>query len=347
MRYFKFNNLNEATITLCRNLIENGDRIPSRNGDTLEIINPTIEFTDPRNRHLYLKGRTSNIYASIIETIWVLAGKSELEPLMNLALPRAKNYSDDGVTWRGSYGPRLYKNGSLDHIIQMFLKDGINTRRACLSIWHPDLDTISSINDQGYPDSKDYPCNNFIYFWIRDYKLNMKVTLRSNDVLFGLSAINVFEWTTLMECVYRMLINTGKFGGLNLGSYFHNPISLHLYDETSKQAYELLSKENIDENALRSEGNYYNHNIILPIHITNQELLRMYFESLYKHLIEMKPIEMLTPAGSLQNYCNLALGYIRSKNGLHPGELPKTLSPDLKEAIKNSKFTPEEWLNEC
>jgi len=59
-----------------------------------------------------------------------------------------------------------------------------------MSIFDPSLD---------YENSKDIPCNNWLQFLIRDDKLFLNVTVRANDLFWGFSGINTFEWSVLQE----------------------------------------------------------------------------------------------------------------------------------------------------
>ena len=60
-------------------LINNPDtEVLSRNGHIVELQYIRLILENPKNRHLYLKGRKNNIYATIYETFWVIAGRDEI-----------------------------------------------------------------------------------------------------------------------------------------------------------------------------------------------------------------------------------------------------------------------------
>jgi len=157
--------------------------------------------------------------------MWVLAGRSDIEWL-SAYLPRAKDYSDDGVAWRGGYGPRIRTWLSshdgrgrgepidqLAHVVDLLRKDPLS-RRAVIAIYDPRIDT---------QPGKDIPCNDFLQFQSRLGALHLTVTVRSNDLMWGWSGINAFEWSTLQEIVAHLL-------GVTVGSLTFNIGSLHLYD---------------------------------------------------------------------------------------------------------------------
>lgn len=55
-------------------------------------------------------------------------------------------------------------------------------------------------------------------------KMNCYVDMRSNDVIWGFSAVNVFNFTLMQEYVAAMV-------GVPVGSYFHKVDNLHVYED--------------------------------------------------------------------------------------------------------------------
>ncbi|MCI0545570.1 MAG: thymidylate synthase, partial [Actinobacteria bacterium] len=80
--------------------------------------------------------------------------------------------------------------------------------------WNPELDN--------QPGKKDYPCTTAIQFLLRDDKLECHVRMRSNDVWWGL-AYDAFMFTQLQLSICNAL-------EVEAGPYYHQPVSLHLYD---------------------------------------------------------------------------------------------------------------------
>lgn len=228
-------------------ILNAGDRQPSRNGDVHFLNNVVLSLSNPRARHLYLKGRNSNIVAQIAETFWVLAGDDEIDPYLSFFLPRAKDYSDDGKTWRGAYGPRLYMYNQLQDAAQTFIKAGITTRHSVIQILLPEHDSNGVlVNQEGCEDgtTKDRPCNNELVFFcnknkLGQWQLNLNVMQRSGDAIWGALNINVFEWTVLQELMLTVL-NNNMDEDIVLGEYTHFVTNLHIYDSTSGQARDVL-----------------------------------------------------------------------------------------------------------
>lgn len=240
--------INEAVYNAIDELIVKGHRTSSRNsgslGDCSVIYNAFTTIENPRSRHLGLVGRDNNIFATIAETFWVFAGDDRVDPYLSFFLPRAMDFSDDGVTWRGGYGPRLYKYNQLDDVIEQFRNEGIFTRRAVLYIGTPSLDTKESLKEYYDLDgTKDRPCNAMCDFFVTpDKKLHMNVKSRSGDVLWGFGSINIFEWTFLQEFILQELKREID-PELTLGTYNHHVSNLHLYDKTGKQGYSVLDNK--------------------------------------------------------------------------------------------------------
>lgn len=241
---YTFPTVSEALPFISSRLLDTGGDVGSRNGRVKEFLNSQIVITDPRRREVLTVNRKANVYAQIAETMWVLSGRNDVEWL-SAYLPRAVNYSDDGETWRGGYGPRLrsWPNAfggvsipisgpmtigapsyidQLGHVVETLREDRLS-RRAVISIYDP---------KQDIPAGKDVPCNDFIQFLSRYGSLHMTVTVRSNDLMWGWSGINAFEWSVLQEIVANLL-------GIDVGTITFNIGSLHLYDQHWSRAENL------------------------------------------------------------------------------------------------------------
>lgn len=217
MTSYSFDTASDALPVILRHLIEHGDEVSSRNGRVKELLNAQIILNDSQRREILCFGRKANVFAQIAETMWVLAGRNDVEWL-SAYLPRAKDYSDDGKTWRGGYGPRIrglhFGFDQLAHVIDILREDPLS-RRAVIAIYDPEIDTESG---------RDIPCNDFLQFQSRLGALHLTVTVRSNDAMWGWSGINAFEWSTLQEIVAHLL-------GLTVGTLTFNIGNLHVYEQ--------------------------------------------------------------------------------------------------------------------
>jgi thymidylate synthase len=222
---YVFPTASEGLPVICSRLLDAGDEVGSRNGRVKELLNTQIVLTDPQHREILSLNRKANVFAQIAETMWVLAGRDDIKWL-SAYLPRATDYSDDGETWRGGYGPRIrdkhFGTDQLAYVVDLLQKDPLS-RRAVIAIYDPAVDT---------EPGKDIPCNDFLQFQSRLGALHLTVTVRSNDVMWGWSGINAFEWSTLQEIVAHLL-------GIAVGTLTFNIGSLHLYSQHWNKASRL------------------------------------------------------------------------------------------------------------
>ncbi|QZI90425.1 hypothetical protein MYOV003v1_p0101 [Vibrio phage 207E48.1] len=230
---------NRMAYNMMRAVLSGGTHAGSRNGGATDLKNVELTLTNPRARHLHLEGRSSNIFQLIGESFWVHAAKGDINKFLKFFIPRAPEYSDDGQTWRGAYGPRIFANGQMDGVVERFQKDKL-TRQAVVDIYQSELDSPEAIrNVYGLESSKDTPCNDFILFWVdHDDTFHMKTVQRSGDVVFGAGSINIFEFTLMHEWMYEQI--RAIYPELKLGHYHHNTINLHIYDFTRSQCEEVI-----------------------------------------------------------------------------------------------------------
>lgn len=220
-----FETMGEAFIAAVAHAMQSGDLIEVRGSVTKELRNQTLVMQRPTERTPVVAGRRNNIFASIAETMWVLAGRDDIAFLAPY-IPRAVDFSDDGVVWRAAYGPRLRSWDGVDQIdsVVRLLNDDPHTRRAIISLFDPVAD---------YAPSKDVPCTNWLQFTTRDGALHLTVVMRSNDLFWGFSGINVFEWSVLQEMVAR-------WTGHAVGTLTFFVGSLHIYERHFERAQVVL-----------------------------------------------------------------------------------------------------------
>lgn len=222
-----FGNVNDALPALMTDLLA-ADEVGSRLGDrTLEMTHVGITLNQPWRREIVLPERKASPAAQIAETMWVLAGRTDIGWLSHY-LPRAGDFSDDGETWRAGYGQRLRNYHGVDQIAYIvdLLQRSPGSRQAVATIWDPTVDT---------EPGKDIACNNWLHFISRLGKLDLMVGIRSNDSIWGWSGINAFEWSALQEIIAGIL-------GLEVGGLHFAVGSFHLYDRHWEKA-RVLSKQ--------------------------------------------------------------------------------------------------------
>ncbi|WP_024577362.1 thymidylate synthase [Afipia sp. OHSU_II-C1] len=211
-----YRNISFATVDSVADVLTSGVEVRVRGKLTRELLGRVTSLERPYERYLFVPKRHSDVFAQFAETMWMLAGRDDIAWLTRY-LPRAPEFSDDGTTWHGAYGPRLRRwCGSIDQLDearQLLTKD-LASRRAVMMVFDPARD---------YVDSKDIPCNNWLSWIARNGKLHLNVAVRSNDAMWGFSGVNAFEWSVLQELMSFWL-------GLENGPATYFATSFHLYD---------------------------------------------------------------------------------------------------------------------
>jgi len=222
-----YRHIEAAFLGELREIIECGGDVAVRGALTRECRARLIEIENVRERYLLIPGRNNNIFAAIAESMWVIAGRNDLEYIRPY-LPRADEYSDDGQTWRAGYGPRLRNWNGVDQLSEVvsILRAETASRRAVATIFDPDRDFV---------DSKDIPCNNWLHFLLRDGHLDLHVAARSTDIWWGFSGINAFEWSLLLEMVAFWL-------GHEPGRLVFFTSSMHLYERHFGRARKIVAE---------------------------------------------------------------------------------------------------------
>ena len=219
-------NSTTAFVDGLRAILDFGEVIDVRGREVKEVRARIYQIASPAQRTYVLPHRNNSVFGTIAETIWVLAGRNDIGYLSRY-LSRASKFSDDGATWRAGYGPRLRAWSGIDQIaeVRRLLLADPASRRAVVGLFDPAVD---------FQESKDVPCNNWLQFMIRDGKLDMLATIRSNDAVWGFSGINTFEWSVLQEMV-------AHWTGTEVGTFTYFIGSFHLYKHHYSRARRIVN----------------------------------------------------------------------------------------------------------
>lgn len=183
----------------------------------------------------------SKVYSAIGELVWYLSGSDALAQIQYY-IERYHEFSDDGTTLNGAYGPRIFSRKRCEvpeaasdewqRVIDV-LKARTGSRNAVIQIYS---------NADGNKKTNDIPCTCTLQFAIRRNKLEMHVHMRSNDAYLGLPH-DVFSFTMMQEIAAREL-------GVDVGRYQHSVASLHLYDDDEEPGglkFRTLAQKYLDE----------------------------------------------------------------------------------------------------
>lgn len=233
--FIEGNSTDDVYLELIKTILNEPDYVVSpRKQETKEIINVSINIKDPYDRIVSYKTRNISLAYIIGEWLWYERASNNLSEISYYS-KFWNNISDDGKTLESAYGYRLYTVKSnlglsqWDKVKTELIND-IFSRRAILY--------LANENDN---KSKDYPCTIALQFLIRDNKLNLIVTMRSNDLYLGFPN-DVAIFTLLQE---KMLIELKEiYSELKMGSYIHNVGSMHIYEKNYENFEAILKDSN-------------------------------------------------------------------------------------------------------
>lgn len=214
---------NELYAAACSAVVRDGASVSPRGMATTEVLGAHLCLTDPRRRFVDLPPvRVLNPAFAVAEALWILSGSDD--PWIftyNRALTR---YADDGRL-QGAYGPRMRHWHStvdqLDQVRRLLTRDP-DSRQGVIQLFDPERDT------RGH---RDVPCTLGYRFFVRERRLHMHTTMRSQDLWLGFP-YDIFAATLLQELLAGWL-------GVELGEYHHFVDSLHLYDKHKLAAADL------------------------------------------------------------------------------------------------------------
>jgi hypothetical protein len=196
----------------------------TRAGPALVMPVPvTTMYERPTERVLFDAVRDANPFFHFFESLWILAGRNDVDWLRRFNSNIA-NFSDDGKVFYGAYGHRFrfhFGEDQIKGLIDKLSKDK-NSRQAVLGIWDPENDLTES--------SKDIPCNLSVKFEVVDNALNMIVYNRSNDMIWGAYGANVVHFSYLQEFVAGWL-------GVDVGWYCQVSGNFHAYLDTWRKSH--------------------------------------------------------------------------------------------------------------
>ncbi|SOZ24681.1 Thymidylate synthase [Cupriavidus taiwanensis] len=199
-------------------------------GPATEINGALLLLKNPRAR-LSQSERKNTLFSCLGEFLWYLAGSDKLD-FIQYYISRYKDYSDDGITVFGAYGPRLFGPTSgtdqVQNVIRT-LRASEPSRRAVIQLFHGDDLAANLVSRR-----EDLPCTCTLQFTIRNHQLHAMVMMRSNDAFMGLPH-DIFAFTMLQELIARSL-------GVEIGQYKHAVGSLHLYANNTQAVHDYLAE---------------------------------------------------------------------------------------------------------
>lgn len=207
-------------------------RQSSRNGPVLKAPGPVVTtYRNPWERILWDPLRDANPVSHLMESMWMFAGKRDVDPILPFNERFSEYAESDGTVW-GAYGYRWRQFFDFDQIKEVvrLLKKDHDTRRAVVSMWDPKADSGALV--------QDVPCNTHIYFNVRGEELTMTVCCRSNDMIRGAYGADAVHMSMLHELVASAV-------DLQMGDYTQFSNDFHIY-ENMPRFQEIFHKTPLD-----------------------------------------------------------------------------------------------------
>jgi thymidylate synthase len=213
--------------------------VEARGTEMREITNLSFELSNPFDNLVWNGVRDADYEFAVRYFGWMLNGGSDYEymRMANGKHPFDKfvrnDAGDDEVPrFSAAYGPRIQRQ--LGKVFDELVRDP-GTRRAVVQVRHEgDLETLV-----GTDSSVEFPCTNHLHFMLRDHRLNLTVSMRSNNMATT-AVYDVFIFTMYQQYMLRALnAETGE--GYGMGSYHQHCGSAHYFTSQDKLVQGMLA----------------------------------------------------------------------------------------------------------
>jgi len=207
----KFETANEAYEYLQDAIIQHGTDF----GDTKALFNVGFYILNPLANTITNKERKWNLEYARAEWQWYLSGDRNITKLGKIygkIPPIWIKMADDEGNVNSNYGHQWQRKRQLDAVVRK-LKMDKDTRQACVSIYD---------GKEMYKYDNDTPCTYAVQFTIVNNKLDMCVTMRSNDLWYGFCN-DQYQFSMLQQLVASRL-------DISVGVYYHFAHNMHLYN---------------------------------------------------------------------------------------------------------------------
>ena len=207
-----FRNANEAYEYLHDRILQDGVDF----ANTKALFNVGFYITDPMDNKIINRERNWKQDYAEAEWQWYLSGDNNIEKLGEIygKVPEIWNHmADTDGKVNSNYGWQWQRNAQLDMVIET-LKRKSETRQAAISIYDG-----KEITDYAH----DTPCTYAIQFTILHNRLDMCVTMRSNDLWYGFC--NDQYCFSMLQGLVAYELNVEP------GVYYHFAHNMHLYND--------------------------------------------------------------------------------------------------------------------
>lgn len=196
-----------------------------------EQLNYHLTLENPIERVTYLSSRKTNIVFNFAEVLWYLSGSNDLD-FISYYNKKMPSYSMNKKTLTGTaYEYKIFEFGNAklnqwNRIKNLLTQEDIDSKRAFIQIFDAsELFVLENI---------DVSCTIGLQFFVREGELYMSSVMRANDAFRGMIS-DLFSFTFMQELMAREL-------RVEVGEYFHNAGSIHIYDSDHEWAKTVLEE---------------------------------------------------------------------------------------------------------
>lgn len=226
------NTANESYRYLLETILLSKSSVAPRGQGTREYLGFQTKV-DMRYPIVTIPSRKLNYRFMAAEAYWILTGQQGLDELTPYC-ERMMQFSDDGITLSGAYGPRFLSQ--VRYVIDV-LGGEADSRQAVMSIW-----------ERNPRPSRDIPCTVCLQWLLRDNKLHCIVFMRSSDCWLGWP-YDVFSFS--MMSAYILIRLRAIYGPkLQLGDLRIFAGSQHLYDRDTERATEVCASSTSNDGVI-------------------------------------------------------------------------------------------------
>jgi thymidylate synthase len=212
-------NVQTDYVKLLTTLRDQGVASSPRGQATREVMDVVMKL-DPHYAIVTGINRKLSMKLISMEALQLISRTSYPERTVR-AMPNMASFMDGG-SFHGAYGTRI--GSQLGHAIEK-LKNDSDTRQAVMTIWNPQFDNGMVV--------RDTPCTSMLQFFIRDNRLVLHVTMRSNDAWWG----TPHDWGQFSQ----LQLAVAKILEIEAGPYYHHVVSFHLYERDIEKIETLMT----------------------------------------------------------------------------------------------------------
>lgn len=214
-----FSNVYAAWVALLNQTVFSGYECAPRGKKIVEVLHTQVTVADARNNILACPERDLNFRFMVAEWLWIQSGRLDVAWIERFN-KNITQFSDDGLTFRGAYGPRF--RGQVNTVLDLLHRDP-DSRQAIIRIFDG-LDLIGT--------TKDVPCTLSLQLLLRQGKLHGVMTMRSNDLWLGFP-YDFFNFSQITNSLAGEL-------AVPVGSFTLQAGSSHIYEKDYEKVNKVL-----------------------------------------------------------------------------------------------------------